>query len=88
MRRLAYCTYHLFLRILPSTIATVMNVIQECEETDLPRKIVNRDAVRQILGEHSYLTIRPTFGPLIYPMFQTHDRRYQRSFRNRQSREI
>jgi hypothetical protein len=86
--RLAYCTYHLFLRILPSTIATVTNVIQECEQTDVPRKIAKRDAVRQILGEHNYLTIRPTFGPLIYPMFQTHDRRYQRSFRNRQSRAI
>ena len=86
--RLAYCTYHLFLRILPNTIATVTNVIQECEDIDVRGKTVNRDTVRQILGEHHYLTIGPTFGPLIYPMLQTHDRRYQRSFRNKRSRAI
>ncbi len=87
--KLAYCTHHLFLKILPSTIAHVANVIRDCEQEDDERKAkpLTRDIVRQILGEHD-LTIRPTFGPLIYPMFEAHDSKVQRIFRNRQSRII
>jgi hypothetical protein len=87
--KLAYCTHHLFLKILPSTIAHVANVIQDCEQQGDQRQAepLTRDIVRQVLGEHD-LTIRPTFGPLVYPMFQTHDSKVQRSFRNRQSRII
>ena len=49
--KLAYCAFHLFLKILPSTIATVTNVIRECEDTDLVSKKMTRDTVRLILGE-------------------------------------
>jgi hypothetical protein len=86
--KLAYCTFFLFLKILPSTIAEITNVIGASEDSDVRGKTVNRDTVRQILGEHHYLTIRPTFGPLIYPMLQTHDRKFQRAFRNRRSRNL
>jgi hypothetical protein len=86
--KLAYCTYHLFQKILPSTIAAVTNVIEACGETSVPGNTVNRDRVRQILGEHHHLTIRPTFGRLVYPMLETHDRKYLRSLRNRRSRTI
>ena len=40
--KLAYCAFHLFLKILPSTIATVTNVIRECEDTDLVSKKMTR----------------------------------------------
>jgi len=86
--RLAYCTFNLFLKILPSTIATVTNVIQQCDDADKQSKSVDRDTVRLILGEKHSLKIGPTFGPLIYPMFEAHDRRFQRSFRNWRPRTI
>jgi hypothetical protein len=86
--KLAYCTFHLFLKILPSTIATVTNVVQECEDTDLVSKKMTRDIVRLILGKQRPLTIHPTFGPLLYPMFHEHDRKLRRIFRNGQPRTV
>jgi hypothetical protein len=82
--KLAYCTYRLFQKILPTTIAHVTNVIGACGDTSVPGDAMNRDRVRQLLGEHPHhLTISPTFGRLVYPMLENHDRKYMRSLRNR-----
>ena len=63
--KLASTTHELFWKILPSTIANVTNVIQSCEHGT--SKKINRDGVRKLLGPDA-LRIRPSFGPLIYPM--------------------
>jgi hypothetical protein len=65
--KLASTTHELFYKILPSTIANVTNVIQSCENG--ASKKINRDGVRKLLGPDA-LRIRPSFGPLIYPMIQ------------------
>jgi hypothetical protein len=86
--KLAYCTHHLFLKILPTTIAHLANVIQDSEPDSLQRKNLTRDMVRTMLGEKHLLTIHPTFGPLIYPMFEARDRKVLRSLSNNQPRRV
>jgi len=75
--KLADCTYSLFLKIMPSTIASVTNVIQDCKPPDDQGTKVTRDTVLQMLGKDNNLKIRPTFGPAIYPMRD--DPKFQRA---------
>jgi hypothetical protein len=72
--KLAYTTLNLFSKILPSTIANVTNVICHCDHTgsgsvQRPVRKMTRDKIRKMI-EPNALTIRPSFGPQVYPVVQ------------------
>lgn len=83
--RLAYCNFSLFMKVLPSTIAHVTNVIQACETPGEQARKMSRDTVLSILGNHHDLTVHSTFGPLLYPSFEQHDRKFRKIFGNKRS---
>jgi hypothetical protein len=56
--RLAECTFGLFCEILPTTIATVVNVVRAGDGDEK----INRVAVRKIIGNKRGLGLSPTFG--------------------------
>jgi len=80
---LADCTYHLFLKIMPTTIAHVTNVIYGCDHPDSQVKKMTRDSVLSLIGAKHDLTLRPTFGPTLYEKMQNMDRQYLRAFKSR-----
>jgi hypothetical protein len=69
--KLAHMTFELFCKTLPSTIATVTNVICSCDHDgsdNRPVRAMTRDTIRKMIRPND-LTIRPSFGPQMYPMF-------------------
>jgi hypothetical protein len=68
--RLAYTSHLLFGKNLYSTIATVTNIVLGAsrDTSSDDQELVDQN-VRDILGDNAQ-QIRPTFGPLIYPMMK------------------
>ena len=83
VKKLAYCVFHLFLKIMPVTIACVTNAIIASGFRLSEAGDMTREAVLTVLGYRAHLALRPTFGEVVYPMFENPSSLIRRSFNNK-----
>jgi hypothetical protein len=87
--KLSYATYLLFMKTLHNTIANVTNVVFSSQSTNLPggprrESLITGETVREMLRRNAQ-RIRPSFGPLIMPLFEARKKQLEAELENPRS---